>query len=264
MGPETILKSIKNEWADWPLLLGKFAQWNHDWTLPVVQAHRGYHQNSVPENSLDSLAAAKDKGYEMAEFDVQITRDRIPVVFHDFSLRGRYQLNVNVSELTYADLVNIGPFAKLTDVLTTTHRPDFLNIEIKSKNFYQFPIEDAVVELIQQHQCADRVIISSFNPWSLLRIKYINRQLTRALLVTDEAEIWNLYYLKRMWTVPLIEPHVLNFRHSMLNSGLVSKLKNFNVLTSAWTVNDLEVAKNLKSLGVDSIISDTLLPENLT
>lgn len=264
MGPETVLKSIKNDWASWPLMLGKFSKWNQDWQLPKVQAHRGYHQNLIPENSLDSLAAAKAKNYEMAEIDVQITRDRIPVVFHDFSLRERYRLNVNVSELAYSDLVRIGTFAKLADVLATENRPAFLNIEIKSKNFYQFPVEDVVVAVIDQNRCADRVMISSFNPWGLLRVKYLNRGLTRALLVTDEPEIWNFYYLKRMWTVPLVEPHVLNIRHSMFNEHLVSKLKNFNVLTSAWTVNDLDVAIKLRSLGVDSIISDTLLPENLT
>lgn len=264
MGPETILKSIKNDWASWPLMLGTFSDWNHDWRLPTLQAHRGYHQNSIPENSMDSLAAAKEMGYEMAELDVQITRDRIPVVFHDFSLRGRFRLNVNVSELAYSDLIRIGSFAKLTDVLASDHTPAFLNIEIKSKNFYQFPVEDAVVDLIKKHQCADRIVVSSFNPWGLLRIKYLDRNVTRALLVTDEPEIWNFYYLKRMWTVPLVEPHVLNIRHSMFNNNLVSKLKNFNVLTSAWTVNDLEVAKKLRSIGVDSIISDTLLPENLT
>ncbi len=264
MGPETILKSIKSDWASWPLMMGAFSAWNHDWSLPVVQAHRGYHQQSIPENSMESLAAAKDKGYQMAEIDVQITRDRVPVVYHDFSLRNRYRLNVNVSELSYSDLIRIGTFAKLSDVLTTENKPDFLNIEIKSKNFYQFPIEDAVVELINQHQCADRVMISSFNPWALLRVKFIDRQLTRALLVTDEPEIWNFYYLKRMWTVPLVEPHVLNIRYSMFNSNLISKLKKFNVLTSAWTVNDLDTAKSLVALGVNSIISDTLQPENLT
>lgn len=264
MGSATILKSIKNDWASWPLMLGKFSDWNRDWQLPAVQAHRGYHQNSIPENSMDSLAAAKANGYLMAEFDVHITKDRIPVLFHDFSLRQRYRLNVNVSELSYSDLNRIGSFPKLEDVLATKDKPEFLNIEIKSKNFYQFPVEDAVYELLEKYSCVNRVIVSSFNPWALLRLKFLNRDLTRALLVTDEPEIWNFYYLRRMWTVPLIEPHVLNIRHSMFNNNLISKLKNFNVLTSAWTVNDLEVAKNLKSIGVDSIISDTLLPKNLT
>ncbi len=263
MGPETILKSIRNDWQSWPLVLGTFSPWNHSWELPKVQSHRGFHQSAL-ENSLEALSAAKAKSYQMAEIDVQITRDGIPVVFHDFNLKHRYMININVSELYYSDLAQIGSFPKLEDVLQTVDRPELLNIEIKSKNLIKFAVEDAVVEMVKRFNQEDKVMISSFNPWSLMRIKFLENQLTRALLVTDQKEIWNLFYLKKMWTVPLVEPHVLNIRYSMFNEDLISKLKNFNVLTSAWTVNELELAKNLLSLGVNSIISDTLEPVSLT
>lgn len=264
MGPEIIFDLIKNEVEDWPIKFGKFSKWNHDWALPKLQAHRGFHVEGVSENSMAALAAAKKQGYQMAEFDVQITRDGVPVIFHDFDLKKLLKINVTISELSFSDLQKLGTFDRLKDVLSSSDRPDFLNIEIKSKNLIQFPLEDAVVELISEMNCADQVMISSFNPWALLRIKYLNSQLSRALLVTDEPEIWNFYYLRRMWTVPLVEPHVLNVRHSMINSNLISRLTNFNVLTSAWTVNDLDLAKNLLSMGVNSIISDTLTPGNLT
>ncbi len=264
MGPETILKSIKNDWESWPLHLGVFKAWNQEWSLPTLQAHRGYHQESIPENSMESLAAAKANKYKMAEIDVQITKDGIPIVFHDFNLRNRFLINVNISELDYSDLLKIGYFPTLNEVLTTIDRPEFLNIEIKSKNLVRYPLEDSVSALIEKTGHQESVLISSFNPWSLMRIRFLNSRLTRALLVTDQSEVWNLYYLKKMWMVPLVEPHVLNIRFSMLNPALALKLKNLNVLTSAWTVNDLDMAKNLISLGVNSIISDTLRPESLT
>jgi glycerophosphoryl diester phosphodiesterase len=264
MGPETVLKLIKNDWESWPLSLGRFAGWNQSWALPVVQAHRGWHQDGILENSIEALAAAKSSGYQIAEIDVQITKDGIPVVFHDFNLRQQFSINVNISEMNYADLVQLGAFPKLQDVLTTKDRPPFLNIEIKSKNLLKFPVEDAVVEWIQKTQQAESVLISCFNPWALMRIKFLDKNLTRALLVTDQSERWNFYYLKKMWTLPLVEPHVLNIRHSMFSTELHAKLKNFNVLTAAWTVNDLELAKKLISDGVNSIISDTILPKSLT
>ncbi|MBL7543559.1 MAG: glycerophosphodiester phosphodiesterase [Bdellovibrionaceae bacterium] len=264
MGPETISKSIKNDWADWPIRLGKFSAWNHDWLLPKIQAHRGYHQDAIVENSFESLAVAKEKGYKMAEIDVQFTKDKIPVVFHDFTLSDRFRLNVKISEMSYEDLNRLANFPALKDVLATKERPEFLNIEIKSKNFIHFGLEESVVELINRSGAADLVLLSSFNPWSLLKIKFLDARLTRALLVTDEPEIWNLYYLRRMWLAPLIEPHVLNIRHSMVDPMLIAKLKSSHVLTSAWTVNDLERAKTLVAMGVDSIISDTILPHSLT
>ena len=50
-------------------------------------AHRGYHDGNVavPENSLASFQAAIDAGYGI-ELDVQLSSDKIPMVFHDADL----------------------------------------------------------------------------------------------------------------------------------------------------------------------------------
>ncbi len=52
-----------------------------------LYTHRGFFDNSsdAPENSMAAFRAAVDKGYGI-EFDVQISRDGIPVIFHDDSL----------------------------------------------------------------------------------------------------------------------------------------------------------------------------------
>ena len=52
----------------------------------VLYAHRGLYQNdsSAPENSLAAFSRAVESGYGI-EFDVQLTKDRVPVVFHDFT-----------------------------------------------------------------------------------------------------------------------------------------------------------------------------------
>ena len=49
-------------------------------------AHRGLHDNETdaPENSMAAFRKAVDAGYGI-ELDVQLTKDRIPVVFHDES-----------------------------------------------------------------------------------------------------------------------------------------------------------------------------------
>jgi len=48
-------------------------------------AHRG-EMGRYPENTLCALQAAIDAGAQHLEFDVQFSRDRIPVVFHDLAL----------------------------------------------------------------------------------------------------------------------------------------------------------------------------------
>lgn len=51
-------------------------------------AHRGLHDNrtSVPENSLKAFELAVEAGYGI-EMDIQLSKDNIPVVFHDKTLK---------------------------------------------------------------------------------------------------------------------------------------------------------------------------------
>lgn len=53
-----------------------------------LYAHRGLHDNATeaPENSMAAFRKAVDAGFGI-ELDIQLTKDRIPVVFHDFTLK---------------------------------------------------------------------------------------------------------------------------------------------------------------------------------
>jgi len=73
--------------------------------MGVHYAHRGLHdnKNGIPENSMAAVEKAVNAGYGI-EFDVQLTRDRIPVVFHDESLMRMCAVEGNVRDYTYAEL----------------------------------------------------------------------------------------------------------------------------------------------------------------
>lgn len=68
-------------------------------------AHRGLHteDKSVPENSLAAFAAAADAGYGI-ELDVQLSKDRQVVVFHDATLDRVCGVKSRVDEKTYDEL----------------------------------------------------------------------------------------------------------------------------------------------------------------
>lgn len=53
-----------------------------------LYAHRGLHDNATeaPENSMAAFRKAADAGFGI-ELDIQLTKDKIPVVFHDFTLK---------------------------------------------------------------------------------------------------------------------------------------------------------------------------------
>ena len=68
-------------------------------------AHRGLHKEdkSVPENTLAAFGLAADKGYGM-ELDVQMTKDKVCVVFHDGDLKRIFGIDKNVSDFTLEEL----------------------------------------------------------------------------------------------------------------------------------------------------------------
>ncbi len=75
--------------------------------LPALRgwyyAHRGLHSEGVPENSMAAFRAAKNAGYGV-ELDVHQLKDGSLVVIHDHSLLRTAGVDVNIEDLTLADL----------------------------------------------------------------------------------------------------------------------------------------------------------------
>lgn len=71
----------------------------------VHYAHRGLFDNTgeAPENSLAALKKAVDAGYGI-EMDVQLSKDKIPVIFHDESLKRMCNVEGKVHEYTLEEL----------------------------------------------------------------------------------------------------------------------------------------------------------------
>lgn len=101
-------------------------------------AHRGLHDgnNKIPENSLPAFQLAKDKGYGY-ELDVQLTKDRKVVVFHDETIDRVTDHIGNVRDYTFDDLQQIGlagtneHIPLFTDVLALMDGKAPIIVEIK-------------------------------------------------------------------------------------------------------------------------------------
>lgn len=231
--------------------------------LPSLQSHRGYCQSGLPENTLQSIEKAVQLGYKMIEFDVRLTADLEVVLFHDdmILIEGGPKL---ISEISLNDLSKLVPINSLAEVLSwlsEIKNPQIkLNIELKTSEIFNPILEKKVIELIRQHQVQKQILISSFNPLALARIRYFDPSIYRALLLTLEISPKNKWYLKKMIFNILAKPHALHlfYRDWFKSQRLWSKLKVPVVL---WTYNG-----NLEDLNfekIHGIISDQIMPENL-
>ena len=68
-------------------------------------AHRGLHDNEgdAPENSMKAFEKAITAGYGI-ETDVQLSKDKVPVIFHDFTLDRICGVDGKVADYTYEEL----------------------------------------------------------------------------------------------------------------------------------------------------------------
>src|SRR6478735_4701655 len=69
-------------------------------------AHRG-DPYRVRENTIDSLRSALRRGADAVEIDVRLTRDGVPVLLHDATLKRLWGHEVRLDRLTHAELTEL-------------------------------------------------------------------------------------------------------------------------------------------------------------
>lgn len=233
--------------------------------LPRLQAHRGFWVEGLQQNSLQSVQEAYRRGYEIAEFDVRITADQIAVLFHD----EKYQDKI-LFQTVYTDFKNLiapefADLSKLEDVLIwmtaeKQKKPEFsfkLNIEIKSRKIFDGRLEIEVFKLIEKYDMVGSILISSFNPFTLFRVRKFNSKIFRALLVTRSEE--SNFLLNSLVLNIFAYPDVLHLRWNDLNQKVIKQVSN-KVPLVLWTVNEISEIKKFEGK-IYGIISDRITPQ---
>ncbi len=241
-------------------LTWKSASWPEGALRPsTYQGHRGYWKGGLQENSLPAFEAAKARGLTMIEFDVHLSKDQVPVVFHDSDLKRMANLSDKVFDLTAKQLFEKAQAPTLAQVLESNKVPSYLNIELKTDKVWQSTLERKVAEVVQAHKASERVMFSSFNPLSLARLRRYIPEVPRALLVSQEPEPGNRIYLRKMWFAPYIGAHILHLDYHDVSEQDIRRYKSRGIPVALWTVNDRAIAERFLAAGAISIISDELV-----
>ncbi|MNK07842.1 Glycerophosphoryl diester phosphodiesterase [compost metagenome] len=223
------------------------------------QAHRGYCKKGDRENTLASFRQAKLQKFEMIELDVHLSKDEVPVVFHDEDLQRLGERSDYVRALTALQLKEYVQAPTLEEVLMSPDVPEKVNIEVKSKSYFGNALEQRVCEVVTRCGAQNRVQFSSFNPLSLWRLKKQLPQVPRALLATKEPDPSNKIYLKHLWFAPYIGIHALHLDHRYVSFRELKAYVARGIPVALWTVNDEKKAQDLLASGALSIISDEIL-----
>ncbi len=229
-------------------------------------AHRGY-SGVYPENTMPAFEAAIEAGADGVEFDVQFSRDGELVIMHDETVDRTTNGHGFVKDHTLAELKSLDASAAfkgrygivrvptLEEYLERVKDLDFLtNIELKTGIFEYDGIETAVADLVRRYRLQDRVIISSFNHYSVLRAHAAAPEIRCGFLT--ESWIVNAGAYTRSHGIECWHPH-----WASVTGETAAKLKANGIMINVWTVNEPAEALRLQSLGADAVIGN--FPEEI-
>ena len=96
-------------------------------------AHRGLFDDNIKENTIEAFDNAFNNGYEGIEFDVRLTKDKIPVILHDSFLSRVFGVQGLLKHYTYQELLdNKIEIPKFEDVISRYNNKVMI-IELKEK-----------------------------------------------------------------------------------------------------------------------------------
>lgn len=221
---------------------------------PRLYGHRGC-SSEYPENTLTSFAACLDYKIDGIELDVQLSKDGKLVVFHDDTLKRIANRNEKISSLDYAVLKDIdigqGQRIPLLEEVFALCKTDILyDIEIKAKDTQDHQLEQKLLETIRRFDVSDCTMASSFNPISLMRFKRLCKgTIKTALIYSNDASVPKM--LRKGFGRHVVHPHYLKPEACQAKKALA-----YRYPVIAWTVDTLQEAEQLLSLGVQGLISN--------
>ena len=224
-------------------------------------AHRGF-SGKYPENTMLAFQKAVEIGVDGIELDVHLSKDGELMVIHDETVVRTCDAPGRVKDLTCAELqaldaaylwrgqVERCPIPTLDEYFQLVKDRDIVtNIELKT-NIYEYEgLEGKVWELIKRYDLADKVIISSFNHYSVLRMREIAPALKYGLL----SESWIVNAGRYVHDLGVACYHPI---HGNLTEEHVAEMKQYGLEINTFTVNDPETVRRLAALGIDSIIGN--------
>jgi glycerophosphoryl diester phosphodiesterase len=226
-------------------------------------AHRGA-SAVAPANTLAAFEKAVELGADGIELDVHLSADGVPVVIHDFAVDATTDGSGRVSEMTLAQIKQLDAgthfdpaFAgaripTLAEVLQAFGDRLLLNVELKSVSLRDNGLERAVLAMVKKHELESRVLLSSFNPFSLRRAKRVAPDVRAGLLYAPDLPL----FLSRAWLAPLFPHEARHPKHTMVNARYMRWARRRGYRVNVWTVDDPGEMRRLIGLGVNGIITN--------
>jgi len=237
---------------------------------PLIIGHRGA-SAVAPENTMAAFREALAVGADGIEFDVRLTRDGVPVVIHDSTLRRTGGLPHRVADLTWAEIkkIDVGSWfsssfanemipslAELFTLFQSNNSTLYLEMKCDLAS-EQRALAEACTRTIDEHGLQERVIVECFQLQALKIMKEINPEIKTVALF--EPSFTNPSVLSDQRIINQakdVGASALALHHRLARGSLVQKAKDAGLHVAVWTVDDPAWIVRAQITGIDALITN--------
>jgi glycerophosphoryl diester phosphodiesterase len=223
--------------------------------VPLIIAHRAGAADA-PENTTVALKRVlKDGIANMAEIDVTLTSDGLPVIAHDKDLMRQAGDPRIIAETKFTDLqrADIGSYFSpkfkglhiepLEDFLKTAK--DRIPLIVEFKHGKNTNLVERVIKVIQKYDMQDGVTLMSLELDEVRQVQNLAPKIKVGYFAS--IEVGDLRKL---------DVNVLGIKDHMAKASLVNDVRNHGTKVYVWTIDDPQRVMELIELGVDGIITN--------
>lgn len=259
-----------------PLVLNAQMPNKTDFSLPklyqdngdgfTVIAHRGA-SAYYPENTMAAFEGALSMNAEMIELDIMLSKDGVPVAFHDAELDDHSDGSGMLADYTLEELqkLDVGSWfgaefsgeriPTLKEVLQFASGKIALNIEIKTEavsDELRGGVEEKCIKLVREYGMEEHVLFSSFDYRAVEHLKELAPEMSVALLYEQKQS-------KGMSPSELLDTYnadAFNCSYRQLKGKRLKDIKKHNLPVFIYTVDKETKMKRLLDMGVSGIFTN--------
>jgi len=234
-----------------------------------IIAHRGY-SDLAPENTVASFDLAIKKGFNIFELDVQLTKDKVPIIFHDYNFKRICGTDSKVNELdfNYISGFDVGNWfgekfvnekiPTFENILQRYEKKVHLQIELKS---HEKELAMIVIDLLKKNNWLNLskqpyeipgYSITSFDFNNLIEVREITNEIRTGWLlnfenhnkvdILNKLEKYNINML-----IPNVDDMIWNDR------PFISNLKEKGYALCAWGAKSVFDVEKMKEINISGM-----------
>ena len=218
----------------------------------LIYAHRGASAD-FPEHTLAAYEGALAQGADGFECDVRITKDEIPVLWHNSSMLERAGNRGLIAEMTFEEVSRAYPQVLTLDVILDLAIKNNKGVLIETKHpvISGNRVEELIVEMLEQKKVLQKipVTVMSFSWSAIEKLKRLSPALSSTLLLHKFTPWFQVKYS----SATSVGPEIDEIRSEPMK---VQRIKDSGRSVNVWTVDDDADMKLCERLGVDILITN--------